>query len=265
MATLDAVHRGLHAAALACALLAFASPAAASDWLPHPADASWVYTWTDTAYNTAPTNEKVTVKEQKGASFSLAWTTQEMGNSDDAVAGAGFVAFQENPSGLFVVDWQATPPPPQFPIMCAQVTQCGNSLSSSLFNLIWGNRTPLIVEPLLLDTSWSGVGGARNDVASTSQVVDQEKVTVPAFPDGVTAVKVRSNVTQAGAIGDPYGSGIRDVWWVYGVGPVKIVFAHSGGTNAPVTTVELRSTTLTPKALPTILNYFPMKKGATAT
>ena len=37
------------------------------------------------------------------------------------------------------------------------------------------------------------------------------------------AAKIRTDITQAGAIGDPYGSGVRTVWWVYGVGPVKIV------------------------------------------
>lgn len=28
-------------------------------------------------------------------------------------------------------------------------------------------------------------------------------------------------MTQAGALGDPYGSGLRTVWWAYGVGPVN--------------------------------------------
>ena len=39
-------------------------------------------------------------------------------------------------------------------------------------------------------------------------------------------------ITQAGALGDPFGSGLRTVWWVYGVGPVKIVFQHTGGESA---------------------------------
>ena len=47
---------------------------------------------------------------------------------------------------------------------------------------------------------------------------------MPAFPGGVDAAKVESDVTQAGALGDPFGSGVRTVWWVYGVGPVKILF-----------------------------------------
>jgi hypothetical protein len=75
------------------------------------------------------------------------------------------------------------------------------------------------------------------------------------------ASKVRSEATQAGALGDPYGSGVRTVWWVYGVGPVKIVFEHAGGADAPVTTSELQETTLKPLMPPSDANYFPLTKG----
>ena len=68
-------------------------------------------------------------------------------------------------------------------------------------------------------------------------------------------------MTQAGAIGDPYGSGIRTVWWVYGVGPVKVVFEHAGG-DAPIATSVLVSTNQTPKAPPPDGRYFPLVKGA---
>ena len=52
---------------------------------------------------------------------------------------------------------------------------------------------------------------------------------MPAYPRGIFAAKVQSDITQAGAIGDPYGSGIRTVWWARGVGPVKIFFRHTSG------------------------------------
>ena len=65
----------------ACGLvLALAAPAGADDWLPHAADATWTYSWTDSVYDTTPTSEKVTVKETKGVSFQLAWTTVDQGN-----------------------------------------------------------------------------------------------------------------------------------------------------------------------------------------
>jgi hypothetical protein len=69
---------------------------------------------------------------------------------------------------------------------------------------------------------------------------------------------IRSQITQAGALGDPYGSGIRTTWWVYGVGPVKVEFQHAGGSGAPVTTVVLQSTNQTPKAPPGDADYFPL-------
>jgi hypothetical protein len=77
----------------------------------------------------------------------------------------------------------------------------------------------------------------------------------------VLASKVRSEITQAGALGDPYGSGVRTVWWVYGVGPVKIVFEHQGA-DAPVTTSVLKETNQKPLLPPGDANYFPLTKGS---
>lgn len=248
-------------AALAGACLAFAAPAGAEGWLPHAEDATWTYEWTDSVYNTTPTKEKVTVKEQKGRSFVLAWTTVDQGNAPEAPVSVGTVAFQETTAGILNTDWSSTPPPPAFPILCSAVTQCNNSLASTYYAIIWGTRGPVLAEPLLEGTSWSSTGGAQGDVTSTSDYVGVESVTVPAFPMPVRAAKVRSEVTQAGAIGDPYGSGVRTVWWVYGVGPVKVEFRHAGG-DAPVSTYTLLSTNQVAKAPPADERYFPLVKGA---
>jgi hypothetical protein len=245
--------------------LASVSPAAASDWLPHPADATWTYQWTDSAYNTTPTNEKVTVKSQSGASFTLAWTTDGLNNPSGAPSSAGTVAFQETSFGILNTDWQSTPPPPAFPILCATLSQCGNSLASTYYNVIWGARAPVLAEPLLAGTSWTATGGAQNDVSSQNDYLGVESVTVPAFPQPVLAAKIRSQITQAGALGDPYGSGIRTTWWVYGVGPVKIVFQHSGGSSAPVMTAMLQSTNQTAKTPPPDASYFPLRVGLKGT
>ena len=80
-------------------------------------------------------------------------------------------------------------------------------------------------------------------MASDNRYLGREKVVVPAFPNGVEAVKVRSLITQAGALGDPFGSGARTVWWVRGVGPVKVELHHGTGE---ISTAELRSTNLKP-------------------
>ena len=257
--------RGSLILALVACALALASPAAAGDWYPHPASASWVYEWTDSVYAPTPTKEKVTVKEQKGSAFTLAWTTDELGNPDDAQASAGEMSFLETSGGLSVVDWQSTLAPSSFPILCSSAARCGNSLASALYNLAWGSRAPLLSEPLLQGASWTSTGGAANDVASSAEYAGVERVSVPAFPSPVLATKVRSEISQAGALGDPYGSGVRTTWWVYGVGPVKIVFEHAGGVGAPVTTVSLASTSLTPETAPTPVNYFPLRKGLKGT
>jgi hypothetical protein len=248
-------------AALVGASLVLAAPAAADDWLPHAADATWTYEWTDTVYNTTPTKEKVTVKEQSGRSFVLQWTTLEQGNAPEAPISVGTVSFQETTAGLLNTDWSSTPPPPAFPILCSTVTQCNNSLASTYYAIIWGTRGPVLPTPLLNGTSWSSTGGAQGDVTSTSDYIGVERVQVPAFPSPVLAAKVRSEVTQAGAIGDPYGSGVRTTWWVFGVGPVKVTFQHAGG-DAPVSTYQLVSTNQVAKAPPPDERYFPLVKGA---
>src|SRR5687767_888837 len=113
--------RGALIAVAVLATLVFAPSALADDWLPHPADATWTYEWTDSVYNTTATKEKVTVKESSGPTFTLAWTTLEQGNSQSAPTSIGSVVFQETSAGLLNTDWSSTPPPSAFPILCAVV------------------------------------------------------------------------------------------------------------------------------------------------
>ena len=249
---------------------------ATASWLPHPADATWEYQWTDSVYNTTPTKEKVTVCQANTpspcngqalspTSFTLAWTTQGENNDPAAPASIGTASFQEDSLGIINTDWSSNPPPTNFPILCASLASCGNSLASTYYNIIWGARAPTLFEPVLQGTNWSTTGGAQNDVASSNDYVGTEQITVPAFPKPVVAAKIRSQITQAGALGDPYGSGIRTVWWVYGVGPVKVEFDHAGGTGAPVTTAVLTSTNQTALAPPSDANYFPLQAGLKGT
>jgi hypothetical protein len=247
-------------AALAAGFGAQAAPASA-EWFPHPNDATWTYQWSDSVYNTTPTKEKVTVKEQKGKAFLLAWTTKDLENPDDAPGSEGLMAFQDTTSGVVNTDWQSTPPPSDFPILCPAVARCGNSMASSLYLLIWGTRAPVLAEPLLNGAAWASRGGADGDVTSFSQYQGVEQITVPAFPDPVTATKIRTDVTQAGALGDPYGSGVRTTWWVYGVGPVKVVFEHAGGAAAAITESVLVNTNQKPQMAPSDANYFPLTQG----
>jgi hypothetical protein len=232
-----------------------------ASWLPHSSDASWTYQWSDSVYAQTPTSEQVTVKSTKGASFTLAWTTDGLSNPADAVSSAGTADFQETNSGIVNTNWSSTPPPAQFPVLCAQASSCGNALSAVLYNVIWGSRNPVLAEPFIRGMTWTSTGGAANDVTSTSTYLGQQRVTVPAFTAPVTAAVVRSKITQAGALGDPYGSGTRTIWWVYGVGPVKIEFQHAGGSDAADTTMALQSTNLTALAPPSDVDYFPFTKN----
>jgi hypothetical protein len=254
---------------LVCLVLVIAPSAtadgtpAAPGWLPHAADATWTYQFTDSLYNTAGTTEHVSVVKASGSDFTLGWTIDGGPNANGCQYGQtsnGWVAFSQTNGGIFngADGWCGNPPPPQFPILCATAGGCPNVLSTTLYNLIWGSRTPILAEPVLRGATWSATGGAQGDVASANDYAGTEQITVPAFPQPVLAAKVRSQITQAGALGDPYGSGVRTVWWVYGVGPVKVELDHSGGA---VTTAVLQSTNQTPAAPPPDANYFPLTLG----
>ena len=252
--------------AAALGVLASAPAALADDpWFPHPAGATWTYAWSDSTYAPAPTTEKVTVKSEKDPTYILAWTTDGQGNSTDAVSSQGTMTFEDTDQGISVVDWSSTSPPPTFPVLCASSTGCGNSLAGTLYLVAWGSRNPLLAEPLIAGAAWTSTGGFQNDVTSTSSYLGMRKVTVPAFSQPVEAAGVQTQVTQAGAQGDPYGSGTRTVWWVYGVGPVLTTFQHAGGGKADVTTSTLQSTSLTPLPPPSDVDFFPFKKGLSLT
>lgn len=248
------------------AALLFAAPAAGGGWFPHASDSTWTYRWSDTAYQTDPITETVTVdgKNTSGTTFALAWTNADPSDTSSTATDTGTAWFQDTNAGIFNPQpgWSSTLPPAQFPVLCSALTQCGNSLSSALYNVIWGSRAPVLFEPLLQNEEWDSTGGYQNDVTGSSLYLGTEQVSVPAFPQPVLAAKVQTQVTQAGALGDPYGSGVRTTWWVYGVGPVKVVFTHGGGAGAPVTTVLLQSTNLTPQAPPPDANYFPYLPSA---
>src|SRR4051812_4093462 len=259
---------GCLAAALIFSVLVAGAASAASlqdpfnQWLPDSDAATWTYAWSDSQYAQTPTKEQYTVAGRSGSAFRLAWTTDNLGNPDDAQSSNGSVDYNRTTTGTIVTNWSATPPPQQFPILCASPSQCGNSLAGSHFMIIWGSRSPVLMEPLVKGTAWSTTGGANNDVSSINRYVGTEKVKVPAFPDGVLAAKVESTLTQAGAIGDPYGSGVRTVWWVWGVGPVKIGFRHTGGE---IEQAELYGTNLIPRPSPSDDNLFPLTNGTTQT
>ncbi|MCW3000683.1 MAG: hypothetical protein JWN65_4232 [Solirubrobacterales bacterium] len=254
-------HRIWWGAALAALCIGTTAEAATSPtdrWLPNPKTASWTYGWSDGVHSKQTTLERYTVDQRTDNAVRLTWTTEGLGNPDDTFPSSGTVDYLYTDSGLVNTNWSSTPPPPQFPVLCANVGQCGNSLAGAHYQLIWGSRSPVLQEPLVKGATWSSTGGQSNDVASVNRYMGVERVVVPAFPLGVFAAKVQSDITQAGAIGDPYGSGLRTTWWVHGVGPVRITFRHAGGE---LTQADLQATNLQPGALPSDRARLPLQKG----
>ena len=162
----------------------------------------------------------------------LAWTTEGQDNPTDAPDSAGTVSFQETTAGLLNTDWSSNAPPQNFPILCASPTRCGNSLASIYYNVIWGSRVPVLAEPLLKDTTWSSTRRRRQRRHEHVDVPRARRTSrCPRSTSRSRRRRSSSDITQAGALGDPYGSGVRTIWWVYGVGPVKIEFDHAGGAS----------------------------------
>lgn len=256
---------------LAAPVLLLAWPATASaaggltdpveQWLPHSDNAGWDWSWSDSDYHPEPVREHVKVTARQGTTFTLSWAQTNAASGETPTQGA--VDFRQTDGGLVVDNWHVAPPPAQFPILCPSAGQsCANSLAGPYWMLIWGTRSPTLMEPLVKGTRWSATGGAENDVASVNRYVGRQTIRTPAFPHGIRTAKVQSEITQAGAIGDPYGSGLRTVWWARGIGPVRIVFRHVGGE---VTRAELTATNLKPRPLPPDLNLLPLDQGTHAT
>jgi hypothetical protein len=252
------------AAALLCiAAVAAAPPAVAAgpddvsdQWLPRSDGAEWTYAWSNSTYSPTPRTERYRLQARSGTAFRLRW--DEIGADAFDLPSAGLMDFQHTDAGLVNLNYQSNPPPREYPILCASPVDCGNSLAGAMHMVIWGTRSPVLAEPLLRGTRWGSQGGADSDVASENRYVGRERVTVPAFAAGIEAAKVESRITQGGALGDPFGSGLRTVWWVRGVGPVKVQLDHVGGE---VSRAELLSTNLVPRALPPDANLLPFSRG----
>jgi hypothetical protein len=250
------------------------SAAQADDFLPHPSSAKWTYYWSDNKYNPKGTTEAVSVDTTDPATcgWQLQWSGDIQvplgsgsGSSSPVIdqPDNGTICFQDQSYGLVNTNWSGSSPPIDEPPLCPSGSgQCPNSLGSVMYNVIWGTRSPTISEPLLQGTTWNSTGGGDGSVTSSNQYSGLQRVVVPAFPHGVLASVVRSQIALAGTPGDDYGSGVRTIWWVAGVGPVRLVFDHVDGS---VTNAELTATNLAPGPPRSDVNYFPLRSGLKGT
>ncbi|HET9104537.1 MAG TPA: hypothetical protein VFN55_14370 [Solirubrobacteraceae bacterium] len=262
-------------ALLAGAILA--PSALADDFLPHPDGGQWTYRWSDDKYNPNGTTETVAVDTTDPATcgWQLKWSGDIQIPIGSGSGGGtspvldqpdtGTICFQDQGYGLVNTNWSGSSPPIDEPPLCPSSTAsgaCANSLGSVMYNVIWGTRTPTLTEPLVQGTSWNATGGGDGSVTSTNTYLGQQTITEPAYPHGITAWVVRSQIALAGTPGDDYGSGTRTIWWVPGVGPVRLVFDHVDGS---VTQADLWATNLTPDPPRSDVNYFPLRSGLSAT
>src|SRR3954471_6973669 len=232
----------------------------ANQWLPRTDGATWTYAWSNSTYQPSPRTETYTLTARAGTSFRLSWS--EPSPPPTETPSTGTIDFQHTDTGLVNTNYSSSQPPPRYPILCASAADCASSLSAAWYMIIWGTRSPVFAEPMLVGTRWSSLGGAANDVASDNRYVGHAKVRVPAFPTPVDAARVDSNVTQAGAIGDPFGTLSRTVYWVRGVGPVRVILRHASGETSQA---DLLSTNLTPRPLPPDTNLLPLNRGEKGT
>ena len=109
------------------------------------------------------------------------WLDDADREPSDARQTISVMSFQDTTQGLLNTNWSSCPPPASYPsgLLCAAGTgACPDSLAGFLYNVIWGNRAPVLTEPLLRGVTWSGSGGASNDVSSTSTYLGQRVVKV---------------------------------------------------------------------------------------
>ena len=154
----------------------------ANQWLPRTDGASWTYSWSNSTYQPSPRIEQYTLTARAGTSFRLTWTEPDPPATE--TASAGTIDFQHTDTGLVNTNYSSSQPPPRFPILCAQASQCASSLSAAWYMVIWGTRSPVFAEPMLVGTRWSSVGGADNDVASTNHYEGHVRIKVAALPGG---------------------------------------------------------------------------------
>ena len=176
-----------------------------------------------------PRSERYTVTARAGTGFRVAWEEFRL-RADESPAN-GFADFRHTDAGLINTNFQSTPAPPQFPVLCADRGALLATRSRARCSRCCGGRA----RPCWPSRSCRARPGTR--VGGVDQRRDgRQPLPRRAWTSASRrsrrrskAAKVESVITQAGALGDPFGSGLRTVWWVYGVGPVKVLFQHTRG------------------------------------
>ena len=160
---------------------------------------------------------------------------------------------------------RATPPPAAFPILCAiarrSATTASRARTTTSSGAARAGARRAAAEGHELDEH-----GRRRRTTSRARPTISASRRSPCRRSRRRSSRRRCGreITQAGALGDPYGSGVRTVWWVYGVGPVKIVFQHAGGERADHDVGARRARTRRRKPPPPDDALLPARQGREA-
>ena len=162
---------------------------------------------------------------------------------------AGTMDFRHTDAGLVNLNYQSYASRRRSSRSCAP---CGHDCANS----VAGTLLPADLGHALADAGRAAGAGHPLELARRRQQRRRQRraatsgarsVMVPRLPAAAsTRRRCESEITQAGAIGDPFGSGVRTVWWVRGVGPGQD--RPSATRAARSSEAELRSTTLKPLA-----------------
>ena len=117
---------------LAAVVLSLALPGTASaatdaltnptdQWLPRPDGATWDWAWSDSDYQPKATHEHYTVAARNGAVVPAELEETDAATGDHAGRRQHGLRADRRRAGQH--NYQSTPPPPQFPILCASARQ----------------------------------------------------------------------------------------------------------------------------------------------
>ena len=183
--------------ALVVAALVVAPGALAADgWLPHPADATWTYQWTDSVYTHDADDREGHRQGRPRARRSRSPGRRDgLDNPAEAPSSTtGRSSSRTRTPGLVNTDWSSNAPPPSFPVLCAHAGELRQLPREHATTTSSGARArPCSPSRCSRGRRGRARAARSNDVSSTSTYLGTEQVTVPAFRRPVIAAKVRSD------------------------------------------------------------------------
>ena len=218
--------------------LAFASPAAAESWLPHPGGRHVDLRVDGQRLQPDADEGEGDGQGATGELLHARLDDEEEGNPRTRSSASATSRSWRRPPASSTPTGRATRRRPSFPVLCA-ARRAAATASPARTTTSSGARGARRSRRRSLDGASGRAPAARgNDIDELSRLRRPEQVTVPAFGQPVQAAKVRTR-DHAGRRARRSLRQRRPHRLVgLGCRPVKVVFEHAGGANAPVTTAR---------------------------